>query len=119
VAIDQRDALAHDAVGHRDGLLRVAGVVLDVEHDAPAVDPAAGVDGLGGFLGARHHLVSRGRHRTGARHRDRDADVVDGPGRKGGEGGDPGHEGGAEEEGVNMRHSGRLGQRSGRGKRAG
>lgn len=68
--------LAEDAVGDREGLLRVAGIVLDVEGDGPAADPTLGVDGLGGLLRPRYHLVARGRHRAGARHRHGDADVT-------------------------------------------
>ena len=57
MAGDQRDAVAGHLVGDGDGLLRVAGVVADVEIELLAEHAAGGVDvGSTAMLAAVLHL---------------------------------------------------------------
>ena len=59
---DQRHAFGGHLVGDRHGLLRVAGVVADIEVELLAEHAAGGVDVLDGQLGAVLHLLRRRRH---------------------------------------------------------
>ena len=69
MAGDERDAAAGELVGDGHGLLRIAGVVADLEDQLLAVDAAGGVDVLDRLLGAGLHLLAEGRvlagHRAG------------------------------------------------------
>ena len=69
---DQRDALGGHLVGDRHGLLRVAGVVADIEIELLAEHAAGGVDVLDGKLGAVLHLLPEGGILTRDRADDRD-----------------------------------------------
>ena len=65
-------------VGDRHGLLRIAGVVADVEIELLAEHAAGGVDVLDGHFAAILHLRAEGGILTGdrANHRDRGRVVV-------------------------------------------
>ena len=76
MAVDEPDAFAHDAIGHRDRLPRIAGIVLDVEHDAAAAHTPGGIDGLRREASAGHHLIARRGYGSGPRHRHGDAQVL-------------------------------------------
>ncbi len=74
MAGDERDLRAGDLLGYRTGLLRIAGVVLDIERQFLAEQAAGGVEIRHRLFGAVLHLpAERGfaaRHR--ARHGDGD-----------------------------------------------
>jgi hypothetical protein len=56
---DESHAIAGELVGHGHGLLRVTGVVADVELELLAKDAAGGVDVGHGHLGAALHLLTK------------------------------------------------------------
>ncbi len=62
MAGDQRHAVAGHLVGDRHRLLRVAGVVADIEIELLAEHAAGGVDVLDGQLARRSSSVDRRRH---------------------------------------------------------
>jgi hypothetical protein len=71
VAGDEDDLVVDELVGDGHGLLRVAGVVADLEDELLAVDAALGVDVLHRHLGAALHLLAEdgvlAGHRAGGR----------------------------------------------------
>jgi hypothetical protein len=60
MAGDQRHAFRRHLVGDRDRLLRIAGIVADIEIELLAEHAARGVDILDGKLGAVLHLRAEG-----------------------------------------------------------
>ncbi len=56
MAGDQRHAICGHLVGDGDGLLRIAGVVTDIEIELLAEHAAGGVDVVDGHLPAIRHL---------------------------------------------------------------
>ncbi|MNN58237.1 hypothetical protein D3C81_1732760 [compost metagenome] len=76
MADDEGDAVVDDLVGHRHGLLGIAGIVVVHAFEHLAVDPAGLVDLLDGHFRADElHLAVLG-HRTGDRAGDGDLDGV-------------------------------------------
>ena len=65
MADDEHDAVVDDLIGGGHALLGIAGVVVDLQRDLVAVDPAFLVDGLGRFFHALSHLVTERGHRAG------------------------------------------------------
>jgi hypothetical protein len=84
VAVHEDDLLVDHRVGHRNGLLRVAGVVADFELQLLAEDAALGVDVGDRHLGALADLVARRGVLTG--HRAGDGHQMIGVGVAAGEG---------------------------------
>ena len=82
------DLPGRELVRHRDRLLRVAGVVADLELDLATHHAATGVDVCDGHLGAAAQLRAEGcvlaRHRAGGR----DGDVLRDRRRRDGGGGE-------------------------------
>ena len=67
----ENDVLVNHVVRDRDRLLRVAGIVADLELDLLAIDAALGVQVLDRHLGAALHLIAENGilagHRSGRR----------------------------------------------------
>ena len=80
---DELYALGGELVGHRNSLLRVAGVIAHFQDELLAIDAAGGVDVGHRHLGAALHLLTEGRVLAGDRAGHGDRDI--GPGRGGGE----------------------------------
>ena len=72
---DKDDLLAGDLVRRRDGLLGIAGIVGDLEHELVAEHPAFGVDVGDRHLGTALHLLAKDRIRAGDRPDNGDFDV--------------------------------------------
>ena len=71
----EHDAVAGHLIGHRNGLLRVAGIIADRERKRIAQDAAGGVDVLDRLLGASLHLRAEGGVLSGHRTRRGDLDL--------------------------------------------
>ena len=76
MAGDERHAVAGHLVGDGDRLLRIAGVVADIEIELLAEHAAGGVDVVDGHLAAIRHLRAEGGILTGDRADDGDRDGV-------------------------------------------
>ena len=63
------NARADHFVGGGDGLLRVARIIGEMEHEFFAMNAAIGVDVVNGLLGAAFHLLAE--HGIAGRSRDR------------------------------------------------
>jgi hypothetical protein len=68
------DSLRHELVGDRHGLLRIAGVVADAEHQLFAQDAAGRVEVGHGHFRAAPHLLAEGGVLSGHRPGGRDLD---------------------------------------------
>jgi hypothetical protein len=76
MTVHEGDLIRHDMIGDRNGLLGIAGVILDAEYDLPAVDAARLVDVLGGEFGPALDLIASYGEGTGHRAGDGDPDIL-------------------------------------------
>ena len=98
VPVDEHHALVDELVGHRHRLLRVAGVVTDLDLELLAADAALGVQVLRRQLGAALHLLAEDGVLPGDR-------AGDGDGHVGvGDGGEGHRAGGAQEQRLQGTH---------------